>query len=146
FQALGRGAPAESEVWGFDFINHQMTPVEQPAGYSFGSKKGDAAQLSHIMFVKGVPPMRFEQLGQFWSEQGGGAVLEIANASDQPANLAVTMELLKRKTDAKGSYLPGVVGGLQGGVDIVLATPKELIDQEIVKFEPVPTATTNATI
>jgi len=146
FQALGRGTPAEGEVWGLDFINHQMTPIEQLAGYSFGNKKGDAAQLSHVMFVKGVPPMRFEQFGQFWSEAGGGAVLEISNASDQPANLAVTMELLKRKPDAKGSYLPGVVGGLQGGVDIVLATPKELIDQEIAKFQTIPTATTNAAV
>lgn len=144
FAALGRNAPVDGEAWGFDFINHQMTPIEQVAGYSFGSKKGDAAQLSHIRFVKSAPPMRFEQFGQFWSEQGGGGVLEIANASDQPANLAVTMELLKRKPDAKGSYLPGIVGGLQDGVDIVLASPKELIAQEMAKFQPV--TSTNATI
>jgi hypothetical protein len=144
FKSLGRNTPADGEVWGFDFINHQMTPVEQLAGYSFGNKKGDPAQFSHIMFVKAVPPLRFGQLGPFWSEQGGGAVVELANASDQPAHLGVTLELLKRKPDAKGSYLPGIVSGLQDGVDIVLATPQELIAQEIAKFQPV--TSTNATI
>ncbi len=146
FQSLGRVPPADGEVWGFDFINYQTTPVEQLSGYSFTRKKGNPAEFSHIIFLKGTPPLRFEQFGQFWSEAGGGASLEIANASAQPANLTVSLAVLKRQADAKGSYLPAIVRGHTEAEDIVLAAVEELIKEQLAKYDPVPTATTNAAV
>lgn len=138
FASLNRPTPAGGEVWGFDFINHQRTPVEITSAYSFGR------ELSHIVFVRGVPPLRFLQAGTFFGEAGSGAALEILNPSDQAVNLNVSLELLRRKPDAKGSYLPNITGVVRDAPDIIIpGTEPVPINDELAKYEPVPTATTN---
>lgn len=147
FASLGRKEPAEGEVWGFDFVSHQMTPVEEQVGWSMvGKKDGGAAELSHLRFTKGAPPVRFDQVGPFWSEQGGGAVLELVNMGDQPAPVSVALDLLKRKPEARGSYLGNVAGGHKDGFDIVLASTEELVKEELAKHVPVADASRHETV
>jgi hypothetical protein len=147
FASLGRKEPVEGETWGFDFVNHQMTPVEEVSGWSVSSKKeASAAELSHLRFTKSAPPVRFEQIGPFWSEQGGGAVLELVNPVDQPAQVAVALELLKRKAEAPGSYLGNVAGGHKDGFDIVLASTEELVKEEMARHAPLPKASREETV
>ena len=93
-------------------VNHQRTPVEETSAYSFRGKSVNASELSHLVFMGDAPPLKFAQAGSFFGETGGGVVLEIPNASDQPLNLNVSLELLRRKPDAKGNYLPNVTAGV----------------------------------
>lgn len=149
FESLKRNTPAVGEVWGFDFINRQRTPVEETVAYSFKGKGGNAAELSHIVFRRDSPALRFRQAGTFFGQEGGGAVLEIPNGSDQPLHLNVSLELWKRKSGAKGnSFLPSVAGGVTGNVDIIAATSQEIVGQELLKYEPVkaPGAGTNGAL
>ncbi|MBI4027792.1 MAG: hypothetical protein HY360_22595 [Verrucomicrobia bacterium] len=54
--------------------------------------------------------------------------------------------MFKRKADARGSYLTSFARGHTEAQDIVLASVPELIKEEAAKYDPVPSATTNATV
>jgi len=141
FVSLGRKTPAAGEVWGFNLVNRQRTPVEETSAYSFGS------ELSHLVFARDVPPLRFLQVGTFSGEAGSGAALEILNASSQPASLNVALELLRRKPDAKGSYLPNVAGAVSEAPDIIIPPTEPVsVAEELAKYDPVATATTNVAL
>jgi len=141
FASLNRQTPAAGEVWGFNFVNHVGTPVAETSAYSFGK------ELSHLVFLRDVPVLRFLQAGSFFGEAGSGAMLEVVNASSQSANLNVALELWRRKADAQGSYLPNIAGAVAATPDIILPpTAPVPIEDEWAKYEPVASARTNAVL
>ncbi|MBI4028412.1 MAG: hypothetical protein HY360_25730 [Verrucomicrobia bacterium] len=156
FATLQRSAPKSGDVWGFDFINRQQTPVKEVSAFSFVTQRGSANlsavalqsrakadELNHLLFTGEPLVVRFVEAGPFSNVQGGGATLEIMNPGDQAANPTVSLELFKSKTelgDPSKGYLPGIGNALkQSGMEIILPTTdlSTLIKEQLARYVPV---------
>src|SRR5262249_8870034 len=64
FASLKRSAPKPGEVWGFDFVNRQETPVPDVSALSFTTNRETSRDFSHVVFTPADSPVvRFREAG-----------------------------------------------------------------------------------
>jgi hypothetical protein len=142
FTSLGRLTPKPGEVWGIDVVNQQQTPVVSQSAYSTTLNRQSSRDFNHIAFQGDAPTLRFREVGSFDNESGGGLTLELVNPGKTSADVAVNLELLRRKSGVEGgpaTYLKGVVQATSAvGEDIVLpgSDLKDSIKDHLGRYAP----------
>lgn len=116
----------------FNVTAAQRTPVQAAASFGYSGP----GRLSFA--PAGAPAVRFLQSGPFHHEDGGGASVEIVNASTAAADVAVNLELFQR-TGGSATFLKRITQ-IQGQDDIDIVMPladfKLVIEEAMADYAP----------